>query len=145
MARAYSDDLRKKLLEAHAAGKGTLAELAERFGVSRGWAWKISSTRARTGAMSRPPYRPGRKARVDRQVIEHLLEAQPELFLRELGEKFTDRTGVSVSLPHLWRLVRSMGFRLKKSRSTPSSAIPKPTGSGARPMSKGSGRSSPSS
>ena len=34
MGRAYSDDLRRKLLEAHGAGKGTLRELAERFGVS---------------------------------------------------------------------------------------------------------------
>jgi transposase len=41
MARAYSDDLGRKLLEAHAAGKGRLRELAERFGVSVAWAWKV--------------------------------------------------------------------------------------------------------
>ena len=34
MARAYSNDLRVKLLEAHASGKGSLTELADRFGVS---------------------------------------------------------------------------------------------------------------
>jgi hypothetical protein len=34
MARPYSDDLRRKLLEAHDKGNGPLAELAERFGMS---------------------------------------------------------------------------------------------------------------
>ncbi len=57
MARAYSDDLRRKLLEAHAAGKGTLAELAERFGVSLAWAWKISSARKQT-VLLRLPHHP---------------------------------------------------------------------------------------
>jgi transposase len=42
MARPYSDDLRQKLLQAHDQGKGSLVELAARFGVSRSWAWKIS-------------------------------------------------------------------------------------------------------
>ena len=36
MARAYSDDLRCKLLEAYEAGRGSLQELAKPFGVSWG-------------------------------------------------------------------------------------------------------------
>jgi hypothetical protein len=42
MAKAYSDDLRRKLLEAHDRGEGSLRVLAKRFGVSVPWAWKIS-------------------------------------------------------------------------------------------------------
>lgn len=34
MPRAYSDDLRRKILTAHDRGKGTLGELAKRFDVS---------------------------------------------------------------------------------------------------------------
>src|ERR1017187_8271234 len=55
MARAYSDDLRRKLLEAHQAGEGTLSELARRFRVSWAWARKISAAMGRTGGMERPP------------------------------------------------------------------------------------------
>ena len=84
MARAYSDDLRRKLLEAHAAGKGTLAELAERFGVSLAWAWKISSARKRTGSMERKLYQAGPKMRVAREPIRAMLEAKPDLYLYEL-------------------------------------------------------------
>src|ERR1039457_3474026 len=73
MARPYSDDLRRKLLEAYDHGKGSLVELAERFGVSLGWAWKISSARKRTGWIERSSYRPGPKRRIDEQVLAGLL------------------------------------------------------------------------
>jgi len=53
MAKAYSDDLRRKLLEAHDRGDGSLRELAKRFRVSVPWAWKISCQRRRTRRMER--------------------------------------------------------------------------------------------
>ena len=43
MAQAYWNDLRRKLLEAHEQGRGTLEERAEEFGVSLGYAKKISA------------------------------------------------------------------------------------------------------
>src|ERR1700679_3088132 len=92
MARAYSDDLRRKLLEAHAAGKGTLRELAERFGVSVPWAWKVSAAHKRSGAVERAPQsRHGRPSRVDRARGGGLLQAKPGLVLRELREELERR------------------------------------------------------
>lgn len=132
MARPYSDDLRRKLLEAHDQGKGTLAELAERFGVSAAWAWKISSVRKRTGSVERKLYRAGPKVRVDREAVRRLLEAQPDLYLRELQAELRSSTGTQVSTPHLWKIVGELGFRLKKSRSMPPNVTPKPTGSAAK-------------
>jgi transposase len=131
MARPYSDDLRRKLLEAHDLGKGTLAELAGQFGVSLAWAWKISSARKRTGSAERKPYQAGPKVRVDREAVRHLLEAKPDLYLRELQSELKASTGIQVSTPHLWKIVGELGFRLKKSRFTPPSAIPKRTGNAA--------------
>jgi transposase len=107
MARAYRDDLRRKLLEAHDAGNGTLAELVDRFGVSLAWAWKISSARKRTGCMERALYRPGAKARVDREAVGVLLERKPDLYLRELQAELEAVTGVRVSTPHLWKIART--------------------------------------
>ena len=43
--------LRRKLLESFDQGNGSLSELAERFSVSLGWAWKVSAARKRTGRM----------------------------------------------------------------------------------------------
>ena len=132
MARPYSDDLRRKLLEAHDRGTGTLAELADRFGVSLSWAWKISSARKRTGSAERKLYHPGPKVRVDREAVRRLLEAQPDLYLRELRTELEAATGIQVSTPHLWKIVGELGFRLKKSRSTPPNVTRKRIASGAK-------------
>ena len=139
MARAYSDDLRRKLLEAHAAGKGTLGELAERFGVSVGWAWKISAAHRETGSTVRAPQRRA-GSRVPVERVRALIQARPDMVLRELVEAMAE-AGHPFSQAHLWRVLRGLGLRLKKSRSTPPNATPRPTGSGVRSSSKLSGRS----
>ena len=54
MARAYSNDLRRKFFQAYDAGEDSLAELAERFQVSVGWAKKISARRTRSGEVDAP-------------------------------------------------------------------------------------------
>ena len=142
MARAYSDDLRRKLLEAHAAGKGTLRELAERFGVSVPWAWKVSAAHKRSGAVERAPQsRHGRPSRVDRAQVRALLKAKPDLVLRELREELERTTGVAIGHTQMWRVVRELDMRLKKSRSTPPSETAKKTAAGAKSSSTGSGQS----
>lgn len=133
MAQAYGDDLRKKLLKAHAAGQGTLRELAARFDVSVAWAWKVSSAQKRTGAAERQPQgRHGASSRVDASVVAALLAAQPDFTLRELQEELKRTSGVQISHTQMWRVVKKLGLRLKKSRSTPSSATRKRTVSGAK-------------
>ncbi len=141
MARAYSDDLRKKLLEAHASGKGTFRELAERFGVSVGWAFKVSAAKRQTGSCERTPQRRA-PSRIDGERVRRLVENKPDIILRELQAEL-GRVGQSISLAHMARVVKGLGLRLKKSRSTRPSATPKPTGSGAKRSSFSSAKSSP--
>jgi len=112
MARAYSDDLRKKLLEAHAAGKGTLRELAERFGVSVGWAFKVSATKRQTGSATRTPQRRV-QSRIDGERVRRLVENKPDIILRELQAEL-GRLGQPISLAHMARVVKGLGLRLKK-------------------------------
>ena len=122
MARPYANDLRRKFLQAYEQGKGTLGELAEQFGVSEGWAKKISATRTRTGQIERPPWRHGPVSRVTAAVQTWLRERvreQPDLTLRELQEQLQAAQGVRLSIGRLWSALRQMGLRLKKSRSTP--------------------------
>jgi transposase len=136
MARPYSDDLRRKLLAAYDEGKGSLSELAERFGVSLAWAWKISATRKRTGRMERPSYRPGAKRRIDEQALAGLLRSHADATLVELQSELESKTGLRVSTQHLWRVVKRLGFRLKKSHSTPRSGTRKRTASDAKSSSR---------
>ncbi|MCE5308713.1 MAG: hypothetical protein LLG20_13830, partial [Acidobacteriales bacterium] len=64
MPQAYENDLRRKLLAAHSSGKGTLAELAQWFGVSLGWAEKVSGQYRRSGRAERVEQRHGPVSRV---------------------------------------------------------------------------------
>jgi len=141
MARPYSDDLRRKLLEAHDRGEASLAELASRFGVSRGWAWKISAARRRSGQAERSPYRPGPRSQLDREVLAQLLTDNADWTLRELQSALKKQTGVGFSTSYLWLRLKEMNFRLKKSRSTRGSGTRKRTAGGAPSTLKQSARS----
>ncbi len=140
MARPYSDDLRRKLLEAHDRGEASLTELASRFGVSRGWAWKISAARRRSGQVERPSYRPGPRSQLDQEVLARLLTDNADWTLRELQSALKKQTGVGFSVPYLWLRLKQMDFRLKKSRSTRGSGTRKRTASGAASSLKKSAR-----
>jgi transposase len=123
MARAYSDDLRRKFLEVHEQGEGSLAELAERFHVSEGWAEKISATLRRTGKMERPAGgKRGPKSRLSPEATEYLrsrVKEQPDRTLAELQEDLRRHKGIGIGITQLWVALRRMGLRLKKSHSTP--------------------------
>ena len=144
MARAYGDDLRRKFLSAYDEGAGTLEELAELFVVSLGWAKKISAQRNRTGQAERVRHRPGRRPRAGVQAQKQVVawvRAQPDLTLAELAAKLSREAAVVLSRGRVWYLLRKLGLRLKKSRSTPTSATQKPTASAARSSPPRSGRS----
>jgi transposase len=135
MARVYSNDLRRKLLEAHEQGQGTLEELAEEFRVSLGFAKKISAALRRTGRMERTEQRHGRINRVTPLVQQRLrewLRQQPDLTLGELQRQLREQMQVLLSIPRLWMVLRQMKLRLKKSRSTPRSRTRRKTGSAAK-------------
>ena len=143
MARAYENDLRRKYLEAYDRGEGSLGELALRFGVSRGWGWKVSAARKRSGQTERVVGLRGRPSRVTAEILGKLrdwVEAKPDLTLAELQQKLWEDAHFQLSIGWLWHLLRKLDLRLKKSRSTRLSATPKPTRSGARSSSKKSVR-----
>lgn len=135
MGRPYSDDLRRKFLSAYDDGEGTLEELAERFLVSVGWAKKISAQRNRTGQCERVPHRAGRKLHAGpdaQRQVRTWIELKPDLTLSEIQEKLHNQAAVRLSIPQIWRLLRRMGLRLKKSHSMPANATAKSTANGAR-------------
>lgn len=118
MAKAYSDDLRRKLLEAHDAGEGTLEELAERFRVSVGWAEKVSAARRKTGKMERQPGgKRGRVSKITEEVQRFLKEAvksQPDATLAELQLRLWQECRLEIGIGWLWQVLKRMGLRYKK-------------------------------
>ena len=135
MARAYSDDLREKVLGAYASGKGTLRGLSERFEVSYGWVKKIHAAELGTGSRLRVLQR-RRPSAVDGERVRQLMAAKPDMVLRELQQGMLEGGGQRVSIAQLARVLKRLGLVLKKSHSTPPSATPKPTGRSAKSSSR---------
>ena len=135
MAAAYSDDLRRKFLEAHQRKEGTLAQLAQRFSVSLAWGRKISACFSKSGKMERPPgRRRGPVSKITAGVkadLKNWIEKQSDLTLAELQWRLHERRQLEVSIGRLWTALNDVGLRLKKSRSTPPSKTAKRAASGA--------------
>ncbi len=102
-------------MEAHDRGEASLAELAARFGVSRGWAWRISASRKRSGSVERPCYRPGPRSRLDAQLLARLVAEHADWTLAQFGAALEKQTGVRFSAACLWLHLKQMGSGLKKS------------------------------
>jgi transposase len=86
--------------------------------------------------MERAGYRPGAKRRIDEPALAELLRSQPDATLVELQAGLEHKTGLRVSTQHLWRVVKRLGFRLKKSHSTRKSVTPTRTASDAKSSSR---------
>jgi transposase len=117
MPKAYSDDLRCKLLEGYEAGAGSLQKLAVQFRVSWGYAKKIRRQQLATGQKERPGQRRhGPISRINGAMQEKLrawLQGQPDLTEAELQEQLANQ-GVHVVKSRVGQVLRQMGLRRKK-------------------------------
>ena len=137
MPRAYSDDLRCRLLEAYEAGQGSLQELAKQFRVSWGYSKKIRGQPLRTQRKERPPQlRHGPVSRLTPAVEQQLrsaLRQQPDLTLAEVQQRLAARAGLSLSRSRLWVWLQRLGLRHKKNRSGRKNRTAERTSGAARP------------
>lgn len=130
-------------MESHAAGKGSVEDLANRFGVSARWAWKVMAAYKRSGTAARPRQRRhGVAPMAVQKPVLAMLQRRPDMVLREMQAELA-AAGHSISVPQLWRVVKGLGLRLKKSRSTPPNATRKKISASAKPSSKASARRQP--
>src|ERR1041384_4486431 len=137
MAKAYSADLRERVLLADEAGLPPAA-VARRFGVglARVYLWR---QQARVdGRRCAKPHAGGRARGIDaagEAILRALVAERNDRTLDEYREQLAERGGGSkVSRPTLCRALRRLGLWRKKRRCAPASGI--------APTSKRNGRSS---
>ncbi len=114
---AYSEDLRKKIVEALRRG-ATKTETAHSFGVSRS-SVKRYAKMAEEGRPLAPKRRPGLRPKLDgtaQTLLEKDLEERPAATLRQRREFLRGAAGVSVSGSTVSRALRRLGFSRKKGR-----------------------------
>jgi transposase len=115
---AYSEDLRRKVVEAVQERRMNQSEAARAFGVS------LSSVKrylkvVRQGRSLSPGKAPGKRPALDekaRKLLEADVEERPFAKLKQRQEYLHKVAGVSVSESTLSRAIRSMGFGRKKGR-----------------------------
>jgi transposase len=117
MMNAYSEDLRKKIVDALRRGT-TKTEAARSFGVSRSSVKRYAKL-AEEGRPLAPKRRPGLKPKLDgsaERLLEKDLEERPAATLRQRREFLRSVGGVSVSESTVSRALRRLGFSRKKDR-----------------------------
>ena len=113
----YSEDLRKKIVEALRGGT-TKTEAARAFGVSRSSVKRYAKL-ADEGRPLAPKKRPGSKPKMDeraRRLLEADMEERPSATLSERREYLSLACGLWVSESTLSRMLRRLGWSRKKDR-----------------------------
>lgn len=120
MARAYSDDLRERVLAGAAKG-ASARSLAARFGIGVAtaivWVRRARETGERTARKQGHP----RGSRLDAHAgfITALIEADKDITLNEMVIRLQDERGVVISRNALSVWLGKQGWTYKKSRATP--------------------------
>ncbi len=115
---AYSNDLRERILAAVNEGKMSQAEILRIFKISRtGFNYFIKHVRE-TGSIERQCFSPGRPSKFDNKDIRRItryLTSHPDATLQEI----LDFTGKKASIMAVHRTLKKIGYKLKKSPSSP--------------------------
>ena len=111
MGRAYSRDLRERIA-AHVAGGGSRREAGRRFGVSASTAVRVAASRAAGGTLA--PRKQGRPPGTGKLAI---VEAVPDITLKELAAALEAEHGVKADPSSISRVLIKAGVTYKKSRS----------------------------
>jgi transposase len=117
MARAYSQDLRDRVIDAALLGGTPARHAAARFGI--GVATAIRWVRQARESGDRHPGRQGqpRRSKLDahRQYILELVTAAPDLTISEMLQRLAVERGVRAGRATLWTFLDRCGLRFKKS------------------------------
>lgn len=121
--KAYSNDLRERVLTCVDARQGTHQQVADRFQVSIQWVRKILRHRRQTGSIAPKPHGGGRAPAFDPAAIARLRQAvadDNDATLKELSRA----AGVPCSPAAVFRALKALGISRKKKRGGRPSRTP---------------------
>ena len=132
--RAYSTDLKERLVRAVAAGQ-PMREAARRFNVAVNTVKRAVVQARETGSLERKPI-PGYPRRIGPELEAALLarlEAAPDATVGEHCAWWAEQYGQLLSVATMWRAIRRLGWTHKKKHWQPASATRRPAKPGVRP------------
>ena len=115
--KAYSNDLRIKIIEAYQKKLGSLRKLADRFCVSFSFVVRLVKRFKETGSVAPKPHRGGARSKldlVDLFTLRDLSNEHSDATLVELSELFSEQTGIKVKGSTIARKLRQLRISRKK-------------------------------
>jgi transposase len=111
MARAYSQDLRERVIDAGTSAR----QAAQRFGIGVATAI-VWVRRAREGERSARKQGQPKRSKLDphREFLLALIEAEPDITIAEMQERLRSDAGVAASVGTIWTFLDRAGLTFKK-------------------------------
>lgn len=116
MPRPYSSDLRLRVLHALKSRRQKRSEVAAQFQISPATLYLWQKQEKEEGRQQAKPHAGGRACRFHRALLCALVAEQSEGTLLELAALYQQRTGESISISSVDRLLRREGITRKKGR-----------------------------
>ena len=120
LMKAYSIDLRKRVLDAYDSGQYRLNQIAKQFQVTTRWIQKLRRQREQEGSIAPRPQNQGRKPAFRGAHLEQLntfVQEHPDATLEEIREHFSGQVNCSTVAIH--NALKRLGWRYKKNRYEP--------------------------
>jgi transposase len=124
--KAYSLDLRAKVLEAYLQKEGSIRQLAQRFKVSARFVWELIHRFRHTESYAPKPHGGGNPACIPPSqyaVIADLVKQYPDATLKELCGYFQEICHKAPSKSSMQRVLEKIQLTRKKRHSMPQSVI----------------------
>jgi transposase len=118
--KTYPIELRRKIIDAVDQHLGTYEEIAEMFGVTERYIYKLLRQRRETGGLAPLPRGGGAQAKLSEEhllLLAELVARQPDATLEELRQQLRRETKVEVSVSTIWRGLEWIEFTQKKDQA----------------------------
>lgn len=120
--KAYSLDLRQKVIDAYNRKEGSQRQLAKRFSVSLSFIQDLLKRYRDDGTIAPRAHGGGAPAKLNQEqvaLVERFVEEDNDAILVELCDRLQQRSGVRVSRATMGRVVLRQRLTRKKSHSMP--------------------------
>ena len=126
--KAYSADLRQKIIDTYHNQPISQRQLAQRFTVALSFIQKIIKQDRTTGSVAPKPHQGGTKLKLNSAqlaVLAELIESNNDATLAELCVMLESKTGVVVSIATMGRMTNLLKIAVKKKLFTQTKSTPK--------------------
>jgi len=118
--KTYPIELRQKIVDAVDQQLGTYEEIAEMFGVTEQYIYKLLRQRRETGSLDPLPRGGGAQAKLSEEhllTLAELVARRPDATLEELRRQLRRETNVEASISTIWRGLERIEFTQKKDQA----------------------------